>query len=365
MKKILSLLAVGAFAFTACTSDEVIDESFAQTNAIGFSSTVKKASRATDLTSANLNKFQVHAYYTKAGLTGNPVNVFNGEEVSLSGDTWGYTNTRYWVPDATYYFYAYSCGNQAITTANGEPSMIIDSEDAIDINSRALNILNYKCDNSHQHDLIFASKEGYLGLDKSGTATPANDKVGFNFNHILAKVNAVFTSEFAPGYDIVISNVRISNIHDEGNYNPKEGEDLFADNETKTGVWETKRSANDKYVALTVPATPNNIASADDDATKVKKVTTATAFVLPHKYSDAAASITFKIEVKQGDDVFLSRNMSGTWKPEWKIGYSYTYNIAITGTVANLEPIVFETKESMNVEDFVEGSTPNITFSAN
>ncbi|MDE6394660.1 MAG: hypothetical protein K2K77_04890, partial [Duncaniella sp.] len=78
-----------------------------------------------------------------------------------------------------------------------------------------------------------------------------------------------------------------------------------------------------------------------------------------------AAKITFTIQVKQGNDVFLSRNMSGTWKPDWKTGYSYTYNIAITGTATNLEPIVFETKENMNVAGFEEGSTPPITFSAN
>ena len=361
MKKVLSLLAVGAFAFTACTSDEVIDESFAQTNAIGFSSNVKKGSRAKDLTQDNLTKFQVYAYYTKAGMTANPVNVFDGEEVILSGTDWGYTNTRYWVPDATYYFYAYSCGNQGITIAdNGKLLMNLDNAQAPDVEKRALNILDFKCDNTHQHDLIFASKEGYVGKDKSETATPANDKVGFSFNHILTKVNAVFSSEFAPGYDIVISNVKIENIHDKGSFNPKGGED-------NKGKWTTSRTVADKFVELTVEASKNiasAAASADEDP---KTVTTATAFVLPHTYAEDAAKITFTIEVKQGNDVFLSRNMSGTWKPDWKTGYSYTYKIAITGSATNLEPIVFETKENMNVDDWTSGSTGTVemTFSAN
>lgn len=352
MKKAIFILAAGALALSACTSIGVIEEGV-QGGAIGFQSVVSKATRATDLTKNNLNKFYVYSYYTKAAMTANPVNVFDGEEITLKDGAWGYTNTRYWVPDATYYFYAYSCGNNEMTETNGVPGMDLN---ASSINERALQISDFISNSTHQHDLIFASNEGYVGMDsKEGEVT--NAKVGFRFKHVLTKVNAKFESDFAPGYDIVISNVKITNIRDKGDFNPKAGE-----NESN---WQNvERTVNNKFVELALTA-PNNVASAAENEADVKIAETATAFVIPHEYSETDVKLTFTIEVKQGNDTFLSRNMEGTWKPNWKMGYSYTYNIKITGTTANLEPIVFETAENMNVDDFTTGTAPDITFSAN
>ena len=352
MKKSIFFLAAAVCALSACTSEDVVEESV-QANAIGFNGMVKKASRATDLTATNLNYFQVYGYYTKEGLTANPVNVFDGEAVTLTGNAWGYADTRYWVPEATYYFYAYSCGNKALTTANGTAGLNLD-ETGVD--ARALTISDFICDNSHQDDLIVASNEGYKGKDKSTEeGAVANDKVGFTFSHALTKINAKFTSEFAPGYDIVISNVRINNIRNKGTLNLK-----------PELAWSSvERTAANQMVTLAVDDA-NNIASAPaSEAEQEKVVTTGTAFVLPYEYTNAAVELLFTIEVKQGNDVFLSRNMKGTWAPNWKLGYSYTYNITISGTTAELEPIVFETKENMNVDGFESGSAPEIEFSAN
>lgn len=361
MKKSFLFLAVCAAAMTACTSEDVIEEGV-QGNAIGFESVVGKASRATDLTKANLTKFYVYSYYTQEGKTANPVQVFDGEEVTLSGSTWGYANTRYWVPGSTYYFYAYSCGNNEITSY-GEPGMNLATSG--NVNSRALKISNFVCNNSHQHDLIYASNEGYVGKDNSGdAAAPANKKVGFTFKHALTKVNAIFSSEFAPGYDIRISNVRLVNMYDEGDYDPKanEGEE-WANVSRKT-------TTPQPFVNLNVTTTDNkNIASAAEDEADVQKVTTATAFVIPHEYTESYVTLAFTIEVLQNNEVFLSRNMTGTWQPNWKTGYSYTYQVAISGNTTDLEPIVFETKENMDVEDWNPDNTAaekvEFTFSAN
>ncbi len=354
MKKSIYFIASCAVALASCSQTDVIEEGI-QSNAIGFENIVSKPGRA-DLTKTSMNKFYVYAYYTKANMTANPVNVFDGEEISLSGDTWGYANTRYWVPDATYYFYAYSCQNSAITSANGTLGMNLNGNTT---DARALNISDYICNDSHQHDLVFASNTGIVGKDKAeeGASEPNNKKVGFTFKHILTKVNAEFISQFAPDYDIVISDVKIVNMYDKGDYNSSKNE------------WGgAERTVDDKTVTLAVSAT-NNIATADPDATKAKTVKTAAGYVLPHEYSESWVRLEFKIEVKQGNDVFLSRNMVGSWQPNWKVGYSYTYKINISGTAANLEPIVFESKDNMNIDDWTNGNEDaekiDFNFSAN
>ena len=352
MKKTIFCLAAGAMALTACTSTDVIEEGI-QSNAIGFQTVVGKQSRATDLTKANLNNFQVYSYYTITGKEGNPVSVFDGEAVTLKDGAWSYTNTRYWVPGATYYFYAYSCGNQKMTSNNGVPA--INTTNA-GVMTQGFTLSDFSCNSTHQHDLIFATNEGYIAKEAAAENQPAaNSKVGFTFKHILTKVNAEFTSEFAPGYDIEVSNVQISNIRDNGDFNStkEEGQE-----------WTATRSANDMFVNLGLTE-PNNVASNAETADQIKKAITDAAYVIPHEYTESEVKLTFNIKVKQGNDTFLDRNLTGTWKPNWKMGYSYTYKIAITGTTANLEPIVFETAENMNVEGFEEGSAPEINFSAN
>lgn len=354
MKKSILFIAAGALALSACTSSEVIEEGV-QSNAIGFQTVIGKPSRAVTLIKDNLTKFYVYSYYTKSGMTANPVNVFEGQEVYLDTETkaWKYDDTRYWVSGGTYNFYAYSCNSTAITTANGNPAMDLTASDAT---GRALNINDYVCNKDHQNDLIFASTENVTGKEAAAPEeAPANSKVAFTFKHILTKINAVFTSEFASGYDIVVSNVKLVNVRDKGNYNPK-GDPAWE---------EVKRTKDDSEVLLEV-SSDNNVATDDEDETKVKKVTTGDAFVIPFAYTEANVRLEFNIQVKQGNDVFLSRTLKGTWKPNWVPGYSYTYQIKITGTAANLEPIVFETADNMNIDGFTVGTNvPEIEFSAN
>ena len=355
MKKVLSLLAVGAFAFTACTSDEVIDESFAQTNAIGFESTVNKNSRAINA-KADLNTFYAYAYYITEGQEANPISVFDGETVSLNGTTWGYTNTRYWVPGGKYYFYAYSCENRAITSSNGTPSMDLE---ATDKSGRALKINDFLCNNTHQHDLLFASNDG--GIDGNEKAD-GNAKVGFTFKHILTKVNVVFSSGFAPGYEIEVSNVSIRNIRDKGSYNSK-----------ATTPWGTPvrvLNENDEdyvpFINLSVPA--ENIAAVANGEVAAKTVTTGAGFVIPFAYTGADVRLQFQVNVKnENGESILNRVLTGSWKPNWVIGTAYTYNVKITGTTTDLDPIVFETSENMNLDDWTTGDTDTVdmTFSAN
>ncbi len=344
-----------AVALASCTQTDVLEEGV-QSSAIGFENAVSKESRA--LTNTSLNKFYVYGYYTQAGLEGNPVSVFDGEPVSLADGSWGYTNTRYWVPGATYYFYAYSCENNAVTNASAGLDLEGDN-----VAERALTIDGYTANSSHQHDLIFATNDnGIIGKDTD------NAKVAFTFKHILSRVNVKFTSEFAAGYDIVVKDVKLENIVDKGNFDPA-GTTWSGFSRT---VEQTETEAT--QILLSVPA-DGNVASKAIPASEgvegvaEKTVTTGNGYVIPVQYQNSHVRLVFDIEVKQGNDVMLARTLSGSWQPKWVAGMGYTYNVKISGDAANLDPIVFETSENMNLDGWNTGNTDavemNFNFSAN
>lgn len=340
MKKTIVILAAGALALSACTSIGVVEEGV-QGGAIGFSNAVKKETRA--LTNESLQNFYVYGYYTKNSFEANPVNVFSNVKVKKEGNAWGYDNTRYWVPDTKYYFYAYSCDNNAVSAANGTPSLNLTGAT---VNSRALRITDYICNESHQDDLIFAYAEEIEGLETG------NSPVSFKFQHILTKINVVFNSAFAPGYDIEVSNVKIVNIRDKGTYNPK-----------ATTVWGTPtRSSNTEgeEPCIELSISGGNIASAKNGEIAAKNVTTEDGYVIPYKYTDSNVWLEFEILVKKDEVEVLNQILQGTWAPQWESGKSYTYNVTISGSEAGLQPIVFQTAEDMNLDEWNSGSTESV-----
>lgn len=353
MKKSFLFLAVCAAALTACTSEEVIEEGV-QSNAIGFQHHIGKESRAlTTGEGGNFNKFYVYGYYTQSTAPNNPVSVFDGEEVTLKSKSegWGYNDTRYWVPEATYYFYAYSCENAKPTTQDVGLNLEGTTKE-----QRALKITGYTTHN--HHDLIYATNDaGIVGKEKG----EGNDKVALTFKHILSKIMIEFDSEFAPGYDIEVSNVSIQNAYDKADYNP------YAT--TKWGnVSRTSTDENNPTKIDLALLAEKNIASAADPSVEDSeelKAATVDGYVIPHKYSTSFVKLVFTIDVKQGDDVMFSRTLTGKWSPNWEEGKAYKYNVKINGTAADLEPIVFETSQEIEGWGPGDTSTVNMTFSAN
>ncbi len=363
MKKTMFFLAAGAMALTACTQSDVLEEGI-QSNAIGFQNMVSKESRALD--KASLNRFYVYAYYTPSveSGSGDPVLVFSGDAVTLSGTEWGYTNTRYWIPGADYTFYAYSAENGALK--NGSAVMNLDGTTSA---ARALRLNGYECRDGLQEDLIFATTTQKGVAASADAANPANKKVALTFKHVLSRVNVKFASDFASGYEIKVSEVSITNLRDKGNFS------------AATNSWsQQSRTIQEDEAEGNVGAAvtfagfveDKNIASKGDgtEANPDLTATTTNCFVLPYSYTtDGDVKLRFKIEVidTASDQTILTRDMVGSWAPNWVAGTSYTYNVKISGTVADLEPIVFETQENMNVDDWTTGSTTSVemNFSAN
>ena len=357
MKKSLILFAAGALALSACTSEEIVDEGV-RGNAIGFEHVINKQSRATDevsgdLTNTTLDNIYVYAYYTAANLNATPVQVFYGTEVMKIDGKWQYENTRYWVPGAKYYFYAYSCADIELNNKYGTPTL-----DLVNDPYRTLRFTGYIADKDHQHDLIAASNEGLIGV---APGEGVNQPVQFSFKHLLTKINAVFTSDFDPNYEVIVSNVKVVNVRNQGNYtpvNPESGEEYKWD--------EVIRNKTNPEVLLAM--TSSKTACKGDADTPYKEAVTGTAYVLPYNYSLGDVQLTFTIDVRdlESGDIIMSRNLKGTWSPNWKLGYSYTYKIKVSGTAANLEEIKFG---DMNVEGFTGDNSSstdvNITFSVN
>lgn len=361
MKKSFFYLAAGLMAISACTSEKVLDEGV-HSNVIGFENVVSKQTKADEITTNDdITEFGVFGYYTYDNDETKGILVFNNEEVKKDNTgKWVYDNTRYWVSGANYYFYAYCCGGVKLGSQFGSFAINVNKPTK---EERVLTITDYKCNDGHQHDLLYASNEGIVGPALGETA----ENVPFKFSHILTKVNAKFISNFSADYTIKISDVKISSILDKGNYNPYKG-------------WHNLKptSDDDAHVVLQgskdedilVAQNTGKVLSVDEDGvvtvseiTEAKTPTSGSAYVIPHIFvkdgeetinSEDEVTLSFKVEIFKGDDKVLGRILKATWKPEWKEGYKYTYNIEINGNSTGLEPIVFVSEGINNWNDPVD-----------
>ncbi len=329
MKKHLFYLAVGVMTLTACTSEEVVDVSPTQGNAIGFENIVNKHSRAVDgdLTSSTFDNFLVYGYYTKDGMA-TPIQIFNGVPVTkgknatTGKEEWTYDGVRYWIPKCTYYFYGYSCADIALSTEKGRPAMTLTNETSED--GRALAIMSFLCDGTHQHDLVCAESGKIIAMEKN------NPQVSLSFGHALCKIKAVFTTDFPDGYQVKITNVKISEFFNKANYN------------VGSGVWSEYKSENSPYINLTV-GEKNVITNAPGSNLETSEI-----FLIPRQYPQTDnVKIHFTIELTKDNQVVLQRNITGTWSPQWEKARIYRYNINISGSSAGIEPIVFAASQEL------------------
>lgn len=356
-KHLFFLAAAGALALTACTSEDVVEDVASSRNLITFENVVNKPTRVDDIgTKENpFMYFNVYGFYTLPNNEYVANEVFENVLVSKqTSGTWSYiTNEgekpegpRYWVPDARYYFYAYSCGNTKILdeefgsfdlNMKNEYDEGTPDDKKLKASDRVLKITNYICDNSHQHDLIFATNTGgvtgedkYVGILGK---TTQNNAVSLQFYHILSKINAQFTSKFSKEYTLVVKNVSIQNIRNQGNYDPREDKG-----------WESvTRKAGVPHVNL---QTGTGLSMGVNESDK-----TGTAYVIPWDYDkdpndESTVSIKFDIDLLFQGNLVMNKTLIGTFIPEWKPGFAYTYNIEVSGSTTKLEIITFTTAEN-------------------
>lgn len=331
------LLAVAALAMTACSKSETEGVApAAQTKAIGFESLVTKGSRA--LVNDNFTKFQVYGTYHALNQENNKVVVFNNIAVTKTAEGWGYTTPRYWIKDALYNFYAYSCDNDVIPAGKGNANFS-------QADGYALNIADYISDGSNQKDLVFArSAVDIVGKESGNTA------VAFSFKHILAKLNVKFVHNYPADYKLEVSKVQIKQVRNIGKYNGKEG--LWSNVNCTVAVADVPEI--DLQFADGAVAT---LAQPDENAV------TTWGYVIPFPYTSANVVISFDLKITNplGETIF-DNLIEGKWQPTWEQGYGYAYTVTLTGQETGLEPIEFTVNEWDANDGWTSGNGQSITF---
>lgn len=333
MKKSLIILAAAALAMAACTTTKDIDYGVAQASKqVSFTSHVNKNTRA--LSNDNFSQFNVFGSYTTETST-TPTQVFNDIAVTKNGTDWTYSgDARYWIKDATYTFYAYSKENAKTTTSR--------------FNAAELTLENYivNAANDNQKDLVFASAKNIIGKESG------NEKVAFDFKHILSKIRFTFTSNFPVGYKVRVDQVEVRNFRDQGTFT------------ASTGEWSAQSRTNnaelaDQMIKISVPFAE---ADADKDLAPQDEVVTKDIYMLPFAYTQPNVRLYFRLTITNANNEVVSQKVNyGAFKPTWAKGTAYNYKVTLTGAEAGLEKIEFTTSEGMNLGDWAEG-TDNVEF---
>lgn len=368
MKKHLFLLAAGALALTACTSEDVIDDVASTRNAIQFENVVNKMTRAKDLDN-NFGMFHVFGFYTTPKNDKHANKVFDDVKVEYKDGEWKYAAdaVRYWIPDAKYYFYAYSCGSVSKLNSNyGTFSLNTDNYDAdgneLDLyaKDRVLDIDKYLCDYTHQHDLIVASNTGGDNFEGILGKESGNSTVALQFKHILSKLRAKFTSSMSPEYTLVIKNVRVTDIYKYGDYSFTQHWSKAFENGDENleksrayllntdGVGPEGMTPAQKAEITDAPLSVKNRTDKDADGIDVQEeVLTNTAYVIPLNYNgEENVYLNIDVELWYGKDLLISKTLKATLVPTWQEGYSYVYNIDIKPEDLELGKIEFTTSIS-------------------
>ena len=192
MKKLL-FVALAAVGMTACVQNEELAVSNDK-SAIAFDTFVENATKASAYDNTNLNKFYVYGTISQNGTV--VTNIFDGVEVRKTNDVWAYGSqyTQYWIPGFRYDFAAVVDGT-VVKNSNNMPEYI-------------------EVDMTEQEDVLYAT---------AGRDFGANDvaaKVGFTFDHLLAKAKFTVKNGIVNGQNFVynVESIIIKNADKDATY---------------------------------------------------------------------------------------------------------------------------------------------------
>lgn len=197
MKKIFLIGLTAAAMMASCSNDETVE--MAQQKAISFSNAfVNNGTRSVDdpsFTTSTLKDFAVYGFTQKG-------QIFNGEKVSGTTSTgWSYDNVQYWVPGNTYTFGAIAPHR----AANVSDVKLPEGATKVEMKVAFTNT------DADQVDLLHAAPAQITGVTPTYT-TP----VSMTFNHQLSKVKFSFQNFVGEGYNVKVSNVKITDAFKEG-----------------------------------------------------------------------------------------------------------------------------------------------------
>ena len=330
MKKNVFWLAAmtAAVSMTGCSLDEVVDQM--SPKAIGFSSFVGKPTRAateivnpngsTDGGKVQLSKIYVFGNYGETTGSTYDKEVFNNDEVTVTGDGTNTTTTKYWVPSKSYMFAAYSDGNNKIEGGVGNPSVSFGTNGRI-------TIADYSAGNN---DLILATPaEVTTGDNVSGQTV-----VDLDFKHLLSQVAFEFKNAFTNGYQVKITKLQFS-VPNKATYS------------YNTSDYSWSGHTEDATKSYTV----NSNGVFDNTVSKTSEYN----FIIPQSNTSIVASFTATVYDKDGTTQIAEKSFTNvelktgtTTNPSsnsdvWTKGYRYKYTANIDQTVMdNMYPIKFD-----------------------
>ena len=310
MRKVLTILLV-VLVLGGCNDSKPIDGP----RKIGFALSDNR-SIIDDNEDLQQQELRLYGTYT---LDGRTARVFDAErlyyDASLPG--WDYDNTRYWVMNAMYRFYAV-CPYDATAALSEEENRV--------------SVGTYKgCTGGA--DLLYASAERNLAGNEDYST------VQLHFRHACASVQFNLINASSQVLKDV-RNIRLVGLHNLGN---------FTFDSTGTVAWELNNTLieDDDYDKPYggICTLPNGGLPVNIDV-KYPLYDERVLMVLPQ--SVYKTPITLHLEyIKEGDAEYAVRSielgwLGGTTPTEWKSGERYNYNLTITDNSITAEVVVVD-----------------------
>lgn len=326
MKKIFLIGLTAAAMMASCSNDETVE--MAQQKAISFSNAfVNNGTRSIvdpSFTTASLSDFAVYGFTQKG-------QIFNGEKVSKGGAAstgWSYDNVQYWVPGNTYTFGAIAPHSVAAHVSN-----VTLPTGAAKVEMKVA----FTNTDADQVDLLHAEPAQITGVTASYTAP-----VSMTFNHQLSKVKFSFQNSVGEGYNVKVSNVKITDAFKEGTL-------------TVAATGNTWGGQTDKTLELNFGNVVANASSTE--ASAIAYAATLESYnekLMIPMGSSAIYTVTFTAELfKDNVPLGIYNHRVEIKNVEFKLGYCYNFKASLTHENITgqdeLNPIVFDVKK---VEDW-------------
>lgn len=300
MKKIFLIGLTAVAMMASCSNDETVE--MAQQKAISFSNAfVNNGTRSIvdpSFTTTSLNDFAVYGFTQKG-------QIFNGEKVSKGGTAWSYDNVQYWVPGNTYTF-----GAIAPYSVAGNVSKVTLPTGATKVGMEVA----FTNTDADQVDLLHAAPTQITGVTPTYT-TP----VSMTFNHQLSKVKFSFLNSVGEGYNVKVSNVKITDAFKEGTL-------------TVAAAGNTWGNQTDKTLELNFG---NVVANAS--STEASAIANAATLESYNEKLMIPMSNTAKYTVTFTAKLFKDNVLLGTYNHrveiknvEFKLGYCYNFKASLT-----------------------------------
>lgn len=303
MKKIFLIGLTAAAMMASCSNDETVE--MAQQKAISFSNAfVNNGTRSVDdpsFTTLTLKDFAVYGFTQKG-------QIFDGVKVSKGGTAstgWSYDNVQYWVPGNTYTF-----GAIAPYSVAAKVSDVTLPESATKVEMKVA----FTNTDAKQVDLLHAEPTQITGVTATYT-TP----VSMTFNHQLSKVKFSFENAVGAGYNVKVSNVKITDAFKEGTL-------------TVAAAGNTWGNQTDKTLELNFGNVVANASSTE--ASAIANAATLESYneklMIPMS-NTAKYTVTFTAELYKGDILLGIYNHRVEIKNvEFKLGYCYDFKASLT-----------------------------------